>query len=116
MGRTHFSRRILAPVAAALLLSACTTHKQETPSLTGPSALGTSLVITLSPDVLAQDGSSQSLVQIQAYDSNGPPLGNKALRVAVAVDGFVTDFGRLSAKNLVTDTNGRASVTYTAPP
>jgi PKD repeat protein len=91
-------------------------HKQETPPLTGPSELGTAIVVTVSPDVLVQDGASQSLVQITARDNNGQPLRNRSLRVDIAVDGFITDFGRLSAKSVVTDSNGRASVTYTAPP
>jgi PKD repeat protein len=115
MGRTFLIRRLTAAVAASLLAASCTTHKQETPSLTGPSGLATSVVITVSPDVLTQDGASQSLVQIQAYDNNGQPLRNKSLRVDITVDGFITDFGRLSAKSVVTDNNGRASVTYTAP-
>jgi PKD repeat protein len=115
MGRTLLTHRVTAGIAASLLLAACTTHKQETPSLTGPSGLGTSLVITVSPDVLTQDGTSQSLVQIQAYDSNGSPLRNKSLRVEIAVDGVATDFGSLSARNVVTDNSGRASAVYTAP-
>jgi hypothetical protein len=77
--------------------------------------MGTSLVVTVSPDVLNQDGVSQSLVQIQAYDNNGQPLRNASLRVATEVDGAITDFGRLSAKDVVTDVNGRTSITYTAP-
>jgi len=114
MGRT-LSLRIGTALAALALLAGCTTHKQDTPSLTGPSALGTSLVVTVTPDVLNQDGSSQSLVQIQAYDNNGQPLRNKSLRVEIAVDGFITDFGKLSARSVVTDNNGRATATYTAP-
>jgi PKD repeat protein len=107
--------RNAATVAAALLLTACTTHKQEAPPLTGPSAMGTSIVLTASPDVLALDGASQSLLQIQAYDSNGQPLRNVAMRLDVAVDNSITDYGTLSAKNVVTDTAGRASAVYTAP-
>jgi PKD repeat protein len=116
MFRKTLTYRTLVALAATLAWTACTTHKQETPSLTGPSGLGTSLTITVSPDVLTQDGASQSLVQIQAYDSNGQPLRNKSLRVEIAVDGSITDFGTLSARNVVTDNNGRASVVYTAPP
>jgi PKD repeat protein len=115
MGRSLFSRRTFASLTASLLLAACTVHKQETPSLTGPSGLGTDLVITASPSVLNQDGASASLVQIQVYGSNGQAKSNVSMRVEIIVDGVITDFGRLSARNVVTDTNGRASVTYTAP-
>src|SRR5262249_48477802 len=115
MGRMPMTYRLIAASAASLFLAACTVHKQETPSLTGPSALGTSLVVTVSPDVLAQDGASQSLVQITTRDSNGSPLRNVSMRVEIAVDGVITDFGRLSARNVVSDSNGKASVVYTAP-
>jgi PKD repeat protein len=115
MGRTLSTRSLIAGLAASLLLAACTTRKQEAPALTGPSALGTSLTITVSPDVLTQDGASQSLVQIQAYDSNGQPLRNTSMRVDIVVNGSIADFGTLSARNVVTDTSGRAAVVYTAP-
>lgn len=114
MGRMLF-RHCIAPLTISLLLTACTTHRQDTPSLSGPSGLGTSLVLSVSPDVLVQDGISQSLVQVQAYDSNGQPLRDKSMRVEIQADRAPTDFGRLSARNVVTDSNGRASVTYTAP-
>jgi PKD repeat protein len=90
-------------------------HKQETPSLTGPSELGTAITISVSPDVLSQDGASQSLVTITARDNNGQPLRNLSLRAEIAVNGIITDFGTLSARNLVTDANGRATAVYTAP-
>jgi len=105
-----------AAFAALLALTGCTTSKTETPPLTGPSGLGTSLVITASPDTVSQDGASQSLVQIQVSDSNGQPKRNVGLRVEIAVDGARTDYGRLSARTVVTDQAGRASVVYTAPP
>lgn len=103
-------------VAAALLAAGCTVKKQETPGLTGPSELGTAITITVSPDVVTQDGVSQSLVQIIARDANGQPLRNLSLRADIAVGGVRVDFGRLSARSLVTDQNGRASVVFTAPP
>jgi PKD repeat protein len=116
MGRSHFIIRALATLTASIVWTACTVHKQETPPLTGPSELGTAIVVTVSPDVLVQDGASQSLIQITARDSNGQPMRNASLRVEVAVDGAIADFGSLSARNVVTDANGRASVVYTAPP
>jgi PKD repeat protein len=101
--------------AALLLLGACTTKETPTPPLTGPSELSTAISITLSPDVVAQDGASQSLVTITARDQNGSPLRNQSLRVDLAVSGVFVDFGSLSARNVVTDANGRATVVFTAP-
>lgn len=112
----HVNARLaLGILFATLLAGACTVKKQQAPSLTGPSELSTSITISVSPDVLSQDGASQSLVTITARDSNGQPLRNLALRTEIAVNGFITDFGTLSARNLVTDANGRASAIYTAP-
>jgi PKD repeat protein len=103
-------------IAVALGLAACTVHKQDTPSLTGPSELGTSVTIQVSPDVLTQDGASQSIVTITARDSNGQPLRSLSLRADITVDGKITDaMGSLSARNLVTDSNGIATVVFTAP-
>lgn len=83
--------------------------------MTGPSELSTAITIAVTPDVLSQDGASQSLVTITARGATGQPLSNLPLRAEIGVNGVLTDFGRLSAKNLVTDSSGRASVVYTAP-
>jgi PKD repeat protein len=114
MGHSSY-RLALGILGAALLLGACTVKKQEAPSLTGPSELSMAISIAVSPDVLAQDGASQSLVTITARDSNGQPFRNLSLRAEISVNGTITDFGTLSARNVVTDTNGRATLTYTAP-
>ncbi len=88
---------------------------QEAPPLMGPSELGTAITITVSPDALTQDGASQSLVTITARDQFGNPLPNLSLRAEIFVDGQRVDFGSLSARNLVTDANGRATLVFTAP-
>src|SRR3954469_24041715 len=116
MGRTHFITRVLAAPLAALLLAACTVHKQDTPGLTGPSEFSTAIGVAISPDVLTQDGASQAVVTVTARDSNGQALRNLSLRAEIVVEGASTDFGSLSARNVVTDANGRATLTYTAPP
>ncbi|HEY7055440.1 MAG TPA: PKD domain-containing protein [Vicinamibacterales bacterium] len=109
--------RSAAAAAVVFLTTACTVHKQETPSLTGPSELGKSISITVNPDILSQDGQSQSVVSIDARDASGQPLRSLPLRVDVAVDGAVTTtLGTLSARSLVTDGAGHASAVYTAPP
>jgi PKD repeat protein len=103
-------------VAAVLaLLAACTVHKTEAPPLTGPSELGTSITVQVTPDVLTQDGASQSLVTITARNANGQPIANLPLRAEIMVNGAIADFGTLSAHNIVTDSSGRAQVTFTAP-
>jgi PKD repeat protein len=113
MARLKFG--ISLAVAAAFALTACTVHKQETPALTGPSELGTSVVVQVSPDVLNQDGSSQSVVTVTVRDTAGQPLRNVPLRADITVNDVITDFGSLSARNVVTDASGRATLVYTAP-
>jgi PKD repeat protein len=102
--------------AAAAVASACTLQSQDAPPLTGPSELGQSLAISVSPDVLPQDGASQSFIVVTVRDANSQPVRNVTLRTEIRVGGTPVDFGTLSAKSVVTGTDGRASLVYTAPP
>jgi PKD repeat protein len=103
-------------VAIAVVAGAgCTVDKQDAPELSGPSELGTSVTLYASPDTLRQDGASQSQITVQAQDGNGQPVRNMPVRLDIAVNGMLTDFGQLSGKNLVTGGDGRATATYTAP-
>jgi PKD repeat protein len=101
--------------AATLLAASCTMKNQEAPPLTGPSEFGTSVTVAVTPDVLAQDGASQSVVTVTAHDSNGRPLPNLSMRAEIRVGGRVADFGSLSAKNIVSGPDGRTTLVYTAP-
>ena len=106
----------MAAVVAALTLgSACTMKEQEAPPLSGPSEYATSIAISTAPDVLTQDGASQSLITITARDANSAPIRNLSMRADITVGGVHADFGSLSARNLVTGSDGRASLVYTAP-
>ena len=105
-----------ALAAAALTAAACTMKEQEPPALSGPSEFAQSITITLTPDVIQQDGASQSVVTVTARGPNGAPLANLPLRADIRVDGVPTDFGTISARNLVTNAEGRATLVYTAPP
>jgi len=96
-------------------MAGCTMKSQDAPPLTGPSEFGTSIGIAVSPDVLQTDGGSQSLVTITARGTDGQALRNVSLRAEIQIDGIVTDFGSLSARNVVTDAQGRATLVYTAP-
>lgn len=104
-------------LGAAMLLaaSACTVDKAETLQPSGPSELGLALSIQATPDVITQDGASQSQIVVQARGPNSQPLRDVACRLDILVGGVVADYGRLSSKTVVTDGNGRASVSYTAP-
>ena len=107
--------RSLALTAVAAAIAGCTMKEQEPPALSGPSEFAQSLTVTVSPDVLTQDGASQSVVTVTARGPNGTPLASVPLRAEILVGGIPTDFGSISARNLVTDSSGRAMLVYTAP-
>lgn len=113
---THWRYSALAAAIAAATLSGCTVKKQEAPDLAGPSEYGTSIAISINPDVLEQNGASQSLITITARDPDGQPVRNVVLRVETWVNGANFDFGTLSARSVVTGSDGRATLVYTAPP
>jgi PKD repeat protein len=110
----RFFRTFCAVAAAAAIVGGCTMKKQETPDLSGPSEFGTAIVVTVSPDILTQDGSSQSMVTVTASDPSGPKRG-LTMRAEINVNGIPADFGTLSARTISTDNNGRAVFFYTAP-
>ena len=104
------------PVAAAVALTGCTTKKADAPPISGPSELGTSLEMRVSPDVLVMDGVSRSTLTIKTRDENGKIKPNVDIRVEVMAGGQIVDVvGSLSAKNVKTGGDGTATVVYTAP-
>lgn len=115
MTRALFSRLAIAAAATALA-GACTLKGQDAPELTGPSELGKSVAINVTPDVLPADGASQSFIMVTVRDANSQPIRNVSLRAETRVGGTPVDFGVLSAKSVVTGNDGRASFVYTAPP
>jgi PKD repeat protein len=113
--RTGFNGWAILTLAAMALAPACTTKKNEAPSLSGPSELGLSLAISATPDVLTKDGVSTSTIVITARNENSQAAGGVGLRVETVVGGALQDYGRLSTKNVTTGSDGRATVVYTAP-
>ena len=95
--------------------ASCTLAPTEAPPVSGPSELGIALTLHASPDVLIQDGASQSVVSVFARDASARPAVALDLRADIAVDGVLQDFGRLSARSLTTGIDGRTAVVYTAP-
>jgi len=102
-------------LVAATMAAACTVKDTKAPPLTGPSEMALSLAVTANPEVLSADGVSATLISIEARDSNGQPAANIPLRFETMADGQLIDYGTLSARTMVTGSNGRASFFYTAP-
>lgn len=107
---TTYLRRAVV-LAIAVVAAACTVTDTTPPPLAGPSEMSLSLAISANPDVLSQDGGSQSLITIDARDSSGQPAANQLLHLEIEGG----DFGTLSSRSVVTNSQGRATFTYTAP-
>lgn len=110
----------------ALFSSGCTIPETPTPLPTGPSERALSLTLAASPDILQQNGGSQSTISILALDANGQPRSNLTLRLdtvtrvdpvtgLITFDTLVDNLGTLSANTITTDGAGRATVFLTAP-
>jgi PKD repeat protein len=118
MNRTlRFTRTVTVALTVAIsaVATSCTMKSQEAPPLTGPSEFGKSIVVTVTPDILTLDGASQSLVTVTARDGTGKPIRNLSLRAEIGIGGVRADFGSLSARNIVTGSDGIATLVYTAP-
>ena len=107
--------KLSAVAVLGVALVGCTTKKTEPPAPSGPSEFATSIQLTASPDVLSQDGHSESQITVIARDPNNQPLRNLALRADIVVGGTVVDFGSLSQKHIATGNDGRATIVYRAP-
>jgi len=115
MTRTLKALALLVAIAA-VAGAGCTVEKQDAPSLSGPSELSLAITLYASPDTLRQDGASQSQITVQAQDGSGQAVKGLPIRLDIAVNGTLADFGQLSGKSLVTGGDGRATAAYTAPP
>jgi PKD repeat protein len=100
--------RTIVAVAACLSVAACTLEDGAGPSPTGPSEFALSVTLSATPDQLPRDGSSQSVVTITVRDESSRPVAGQRLNVSSSV-------GSISATDVVTSSNGQASLTFTAP-
>lgn len=99
-----------------LALVGCTVGKTEVPPLTGPSELALSISVLAIPDSISQNGSDQSSIKVTAMGPDGKPMSAVPIRLEMMVNGVAQDYGKLDARSIVTNVNGVASTTYTAPP
>jgi PKD repeat protein len=107
--------RVCGFVIAAVVAAGCTVHDVNEPPLTGPSEMAMALNITATPDRLAQDGISTSTVTVTVEDFKGQAVSNVELRLQIFIGDLPVDFGSLAAPTVFTNSQGRASTTFTAP-
>lgn len=101
--------RAAGAIGAALFFGGCMMQSQSAPPLAGPSGYGLQITMTASPDIVPRDGSSQSTVRLNFRDgASNTALGSRRLVVT-------TTAGTLSVGEVVTDGNGNAAFTFTAP-
>ena len=109
-------RAAVAAVCLLLALAGCGLDKVTVPGLSGPSELGLSFKLTVSPDILTADGISTASVQVAVRGPNGQPLGGRDIFFAITDEGGTfADIGSLSSNRAVSNGNGIAQVIYTAP-
>ena len=112
---THY--KVVLAAAALIGAAACTVQQADPgPAPFGPSDFALSIGLTANPDSISQDGSSQSLIVVTAQDSTGAPNPGVVIRLDTEIGGIIQDVGRLSARTIVTGTDGRATAVFTAPP
>jgi PKD repeat protein len=112
--RTHILSSLAAPRLGAILAMTviawgCGLDKQTAPSLIGPSGHALSLTLLATPDILPRDGASISVIRVSARDAQGQPVGGQRLFMSATT-------GTLSVGEVVTGSNGEATVDFTAPP
>ena len=122
MARTRTRFGLAVAIAALAVAVGCTLKDQSLPGFVGPSELGLSLTVSVYPDTLTMDGASRAVITIVARDGRGQAVANVSLRLDSALpdsthpEGWrIIDFGTLSTRNTTTASDGRATVTYTAP-
>jgi PKD repeat protein len=114
MMKIAFAVRTVTAVLAlgvSLGLAGCALDDVDAPGLTGPSEFGLSVTATATPDRLVRDGVSQSVVTLLVRDDKNRPVAGQRLTLDVSPAA-----ASLSVSSVVTDANGQASFTVTAPP
>ena len=112
---TKYIRHVLV-LATAVVAAACTMTDGSAPPLAGPSEMSLSLV----DYGKSRRSVARRLVADIDYASRratrtGSLRQIVPLRIEILADGQPVDFGTISARTLVTNSNGRATFTYTAP-
>lgn len=105
----HLQVRYLSLLALAALASGCSLEQGLSAKGSRPAAVSLSVTSTASPDTLPRDGRSTSLVQLFVRDDQDTAVAGQRFTVRATA-------GTVSATDVTTDSNGIATVRFTAPP
>jgi len=92
-----------------VLVSGCSIEQGLSAKGKAPATTSVSVMPTASPDTLPRDGRSTSLVQLFVRDDQDKAVAGQRFTLRTTV-------GTLSATDVTTDSNGIATVRFTAPP
>lgn len=115
MWRFDVLTKRLIILAALMAAPGCSVQEQNTPLLNGSSEMSVSLTITATPDIIPQDGQSQATIHIFARRGENQPV-QLNLQLETLVGDVAADVGTLSSKFASTGSDGKATLTYRAPP
>jgi PKD repeat protein len=107
------AQALLIPLVA--VVSGCTMKSQDPPSLTGPSEFGVAITMEADSTILVLDGADSTRVVVTARDAKGKPKSGVNMRSQIFFDRQPVDFGSLSQRTLSTNSDGVATLRYTAP-
>lgn len=112
MGRTL---RTVSAVAGVVVLGAmgCTVQDTTAPALTGPSGFAVSLSLQADKPILERGGFTT--VRIKAVNQQNQGM-SMPMRAELLAQGSLFDYGRLSTRDITTNSDGTATITYFAPP
>jgi PKD repeat protein len=99
----------LVTAAALVAGAACTVHDTSIPTVAVPSEVSTSLRLTATPSAVPQDGATPARIFIESFDPTGTPVKNLNIQL------FLSGQGALSTNNVVTGSDGKASVVFMPP-
>ena len=103
-------------VVGLAVLAACTMDKVAIPGFIGPSEYGLALKLTVSPDLLIADGTSQAVVRVEARGPDGKAVSGQDVFFEITdAGGTFAALGNLNTNRVATGGDGFAQVVYTAP-
>lgn len=107
--------RLAVAMLVTYICAACGLNEQAGPDVLAPSEFGVSLSLSASPDILTQDGLSQTVITAVVRDERNQPVPNLTILWRGTASTSRVLPVRLSASSSVTDASGLARVVLSSP-